>query len=112
MAFSFLEYGFLDRYLQMFFNCPNIWTFNIIKCKCRRDIPPIDKRQNFYYYESEDKMMTYIISLGLGLAFLYTLRDGLLVLQNKRDALEAQKAYPTNIIHANGEQCKQNKLSA
>lgn len=56
--------------------------------------------------------MTYIIILGLGLAFLYTLRDGLLVLQNKRDALEAQKAYPTNIIHASGEQCKQNKLSA
>lgn len=31
-------------------------------------------------------MMTYFLILGLGLYFLYALRDGLLILQNRRDA--------------------------
>ncbi len=62
--------------------------------------------------------MSYIVILGLGLTFLYTLRDYLLERQNRRDELEArrQAAYSSTIIHANEEYCKENisqrKISA
>ena len=58
--------------------------------------------------------MEYIITLGLGLFLLYTLRDYFLDLQNRRD--EREKAVPAHssiIIHSNEEYCKENtKISA
>lgn len=36
-------------------------------------------------------MMSYLVILGLGLILLYTLRDGLLELQNRRDEREASE---------------------
>lgn len=58
--------------------------------------------------------MIYITVLGLGIALLYTLRDGLLMLQNKRDAESAAELQqqPSTIIHTCEQHCKKNKLSA
>ena len=36
-------------------------------------------------------MMSYLAILGLGLLLLYTLRDGLLEVQNRRDEREASE---------------------
>ncbi len=54
--------------------------------------------------------MEYIITLGLGLFLLYTLRDYFLDLQNRRDEREkSTPAHSSTIIHANEEYCKENK---
>ncbi len=52
-------------------------------------------------------MLFYILILALGLMFIYTLRDALLELQNRRDAkAEALKLHTDYIIIHNGENCK------
>ena len=53
-------------------------------------------------------MLTYFVILALGLFFIYSLRDGLLILQNRRDAKAAmqEKAVSTYIIQQNSAQCK------
>lgn len=54
-------------------------------------------------------MMIYIVTLALGLYFIYALRDMLLILQNRRDAkLAAQQieAESDTIIQQNHEHCK------
>lgn len=54
-------------------------------------------------------MMTYFLILGLGLYLLYALRDGLLVLQNRRDAkketISESRAASTYIIQQNSSNC-------
>lgn len=53
-------------------------------------------------------MMVYIVVLGLGLSFLYTLRDWLLVLQQRHDQkLLLETDNPKTIISQNVEHCKQ-----
>ena len=56
-------------------------------------------------------MMIYFIVLALGLLFIYSLRDGLLILQNRRDAARASRDarienVSVNIIPQNEEYCK------
>ncbi len=56
-------------------------------------------------------MMIYFIVLALGLLFIYSLRDGLLILQNRRDAARASRDarlenVSANIIPQNEEYCK------
>lgn len=53
-------------------------------------------------------MTFYFVMLALGLYLIYALRDGLLVLQNRRDLkLERQqRETPKYIIQQNEEQCK------
>lgn len=53
-------------------------------------------------------MIVYFVVLGLGISFLYTLRDGLLVLQQRHDQrmlLESDNSKA--IITQNAEHCKQ-----
>lgn len=54
-------------------------------------------------------MMTYFLILGLGLYLLYALRDGLLVLQNRRDAkkeaISEGRTASTYIIQQNSSNC-------
>ena len=58
-------------------------------------------------------MMCYILVLALELMFLYTLRDGLLILQRRRDEKLAEQerklkeADTTYIIQQSSPQCKQ-----
>lgn len=54
-------------------------------------------------------MLTYFVILALGLFFIYSLRDGLLILQNRRDAKAAiqDKIASEYIITQNASQCKQ-----
>ncbi len=47
--------------------------------------------------------MTYILILILGLIGIYKLRDSLLIIQNRRDAMEN---ISVNIISNNSPQCK------
>lgn len=53
------------------------------------------------------EMLTYFVILALGLIFIYSLRDGLLILQNRRDAKAARlKSTSTYIIAQNSAECK------
>ncbi len=55
-------------------------------------------------------MIVYIVVLGLGLMFLYTLRDGLLAWQNYQDRKLADTSDKSNDIIAQSEKyCKQIK---
>lgn len=55
-------------------------------------------------------MIVYIVVLGLGLMFLYTLRDGLLAWQNYQDRKLAATSDKSNDIIAQSEKyCKQIK---
>lgn len=55
-------------------------------------------------------MIVYFVVLGLGLMFLYALRDGLLALQNMRDRKCAVLSDKSNAIIAQSEEyCKQIK---
>lgn len=55
-------------------------------------------------------MIIYIVVLGLGLMFLYTLRDGLLAWQNYQDRKLAAASDKSNDIIAQSEKyCKQIK---
>lgn len=55
-------------------------------------------------------MIVYIVVLGLGLMFLYTLRDGLLAWQNYQDRKFAATSDKSNDIIAQSEKyCKQIK---
>lgn len=53
-------------------------------------------------------MLIYFVMLALGLYFIYSLRDGLLILQNRRDTKEAlhRKNESLNIIPQKEEYCK------
>ena len=53
-------------------------------------------------------MLTYFVILALGLIFIYSLRDGLLILQNRRDAKLAMREENISeyIITQNASQCK------
>ena len=59
-------------------------------------------------------MLTYFVILALGLMFIYSLRDALLILQNRRDERESRKAAasgsaqtsPVYIIQQNPAECK------
>ena len=51
-------------------------------------------------------MLTYLVILGLGIWFLYSLRDFLLEIQNRRDA---KSNATSSIITHNEELCKQFK---
>lgn len=53
-------------------------------------------------------MTVYFIALALGLAFIYSLRDGLLILQNRRDAARAARLEnaSADIIPQSEEYCK------
>ncbi len=53
-------------------------------------------------------MMIYLIVLALGLLFICSLRDGLLVLQNRRDAARARRLenISEDIIPQSEEYCK------
>lgn len=55
-------------------------------------------------------MIVYLVVLGLGLSFLYTLRDGVLALQKEHDRkLLLNTDKPDTIIPQNYKQCKQIK---
>ncbi len=55
-------------------------------------------------------MIVYLVVLGLGLSFLYTLRDGVLALQQAHDRkLLINQDKPDTIIAQNLKQCKQIK---
>lgn len=53
-------------------------------------------------------MVSYLLALALGLMGVYALRDGLLILQNRRDERQRQAQANASgyIIPKNGEQCK------
>ena len=52
-------------------------------------------------------MMVYFVVLGLGISFLYSLREWLLILQNERDKkLLLETDNPNAIISQNNEHCK------
>lgn len=55
-------------------------------------------------------MIVYLVVLGLGLLFLYALRDGVLAYQRAQEsALTASANKPSTIIHKNHSHCKQIK---
>lgn len=53
-------------------------------------------------------MLTYLVAFALGLIFIYSVRDGLLILQNRHDAkvMMQEKAMSEYIITQNEQQCK------
>ncbi len=60
-------------------------------------------------------MMFYLIMLALGLEFVYTLRDGFMILQNRRDARLAieQQRRAAAAAHSREPDCRPDgKLSA